>query len=121
LVWLVLMGDADGLGGDREDRMWASQVAVLAFFFSYLAAFGVADADGDGLAGDGCQDSVPPVHGVWWELEFSSTIFQLRNLKNTNNQTDLCINTNTMHHVSLTNLEVQTSLLIASHSTRGTR
>jgi hypothetical protein len=21
LVWLVLMGDADGLGGDREDRM----------------------------------------------------------------------------------------------------
>ena len=35
------------------------------FFSSYLAAFGVADADGDGLAGDECQDSVPPVHGVW--------------------------------------------------------
>ena len=37
----------------------------LPLFFSYLAAFGVADADGDGLAGDGCQDSVPPVRGVW--------------------------------------------------------
>jgi len=60
LVPMVMDGQMIGRIGCERLRSLS-----LLFFSSYLAAFGVADADGDGLAGDECQDSVPPVHGVW--------------------------------------------------------
>ena len=65
LTWLHLVPlviDRQMIGRIGCERL---RSLSLLFFSSYLAAFGVADADGDGLAGDECQDSVPPVHGVW--------------------------------------------------------